>query len=211
MLYPQPVAVEARPGCKIWVKYADGPSGEVDLSDLAGQGPYAAWSDAEFFRGVYIDPETEAITWGNNVEICPDAVYLAVTGRHYKEVFPGMPEPPVIGWLLEGKVGFDDAYPELVEVVAGRGYRIGVRFDDGVSGEIDLSHLVAMGGVFKAWEYRKFFEGVYLADYGVPAWGDGDDVIDLDALQLYMDLTGKTVEELLPGLSKEPEPFPPDA
>ena len=198
MMYPQPVAVAARPNCKIWVKYADGPSGEVDLSDLAGRGPYAAWSDAEFFRGVYIDPETQAIAWGNNVEICPDAVYLAVTGRPYKEVFPELTEPPVIGWLLEAEKSALN-YINALEVEPRNGYRIWLRYSDGAAGEVDLSHL-ADWPVFQPWRDRAFFEKVFIGESGEVTW-PGE--LDLDPWQLYMDLTGKTVEDLFPGLAGE--------
>ena len=201
-MVPELTSVEARQGYRIWVKYADGTEGEIDLSDIAGKEEYAAWNDPAFFSGVHIDPVTEMITWGNNVEICPDAVYLALTGLPVEELFPDIREEV---WVEDWKVmvGYKEALPELVEVEARNGLRIWVRFDDEVSGEVDLSHLAGMG-VFKAWEDRGFFESVYLSEYGVPAWGEGDDTIDIDALKLYMDITGKTVEELLPGLRTAP-------
>ena len=202
MFSPKLIEVEARPNYKLWVKYADGPSGEVDLSDIAGKEPYTAWSDRLFFEGVHIDPKTEVITWGNYIEVCPDAVYLALTGLPVEALYPDIKEEV---WVEDWKVmvGYKEALPELVEVEARNGFRIWVRFDDEVSGEIDLSHLAGLG-VFKAWDDRGFFESVYLSENGVPAWGEGDDIIDIDALKLYMDITGKTVEELLPGLMDVP-------
>ena len=189
MFSPQLIEVEARPNYNLWVKYADGPSGEVDLSDIAGKGGYAAWDDPTFFRGVHIDPESEMITWGNNVEICPDAVYLTLTGLPVEVLYPDIKEEV---WVEDWKVmvGYKEVLPELVEVEARNGLRIWVRFDDEVSGEVDLSHLSGKG-VFKAWDDCRFFESVYLSEFGVPAWGEGDDTIDIDALKLYMDITGK--------------------
>ena len=142
------------------------------------------------------------IAWGNHVEICPDAVYLALTGLPVEALYPDIKDEV---WVEDWKVmvGFKDVLPEPVEVEARNGLRIWVRFDDGVSGEIDLSHL-AGEGVFKAWDDRAFFESVYLSEHGVPAWEEGDGTIDIDALQLYMDITGKTPEELLPGLRTVP-------
>ena len=202
MFFSKPVEVEARPGYKIWVKYADGPSGEVDLSDIAGKEPYTAWRDRSFFEGVRIDPKTEMITWGNYIEVCPDAVYLALTGLPVEVLYPDIKEEV---WVEDWKVmvGYKEALPELVEVEARTGFRIWVRFDDEVSGEVDLSDVAGLG-VFKAWDDRRFFESVYLSEDGVPAWGEGDDIIDIDALKLYMDITGKTVEEMLPGLMSVP-------
>ena len=42
-------------------------------------------------------------------------------------------------------------------------------------------------------ERRAFFESVHLTDYRAIAWGDE---IDICADALYMELTGKTLEEL---------------
>ena len=194
MFFAKPVEVEARQGYKIWVKYADGPEGVVDLSDLVGQGPYAAWSAPDFFKDVHIS-EMKDIAWGSDVSICPDAVYLELTGLPFDQVFQWMQEPPVIGWLLEDTEASANALPKLVEVEACEGYRIWVRFDDGVSGEVDLSHLVGKG-VFKAWDDRRFFEQVFIGEGGEVSWPDE---IDLDPYKIYMDVTGKTVEDMFPG------------
>ena len=74
-------------------------------------------------------------------------------------------------------------------------YRIWVRFEDGVCGEVDLSHLAGKG-VFEAWSDRTFFESINVI-HGVVSWKGG---IDLDPCQLYMDVTGKAIEEIWPGL-----------
>ena len=83
-----------------------------------------------------------------------------------------------------------------IEVKAREGYRIWVRYSDGAEGEIDLSNLVGKG-VFAAWNKPGYFERVHIADYGAVAWSDE---IDLCPQSLYMDLTGKSVEEVMPGL-----------
>lgn len=85
--------------------------------------------------------------------------------------------------------------PELVEVEARDGFKVWVRFDDGISSEIDLSHLVGKG-VFKAWDDRRFFEQVFIGEGGEVSWPDD---IDLDPYKIYMDVTGKTVEDMFPG------------
>lgn len=194
MFSPQVIQVEARPDYRLWVKYADGPSGEVDLSDIAGKGEYAVWNNPAVFSGVHIDPESGMITWGSHVEICPDAVYLALTGLPVETLYPDIKEEV---WVEDWKVmaGSKGVLPEPVEVVARNELRIWVRFDDGVSGEVDLSHLEGMG-VFKAWDDRAFFEQVFIGEGGEVSWPDE---IDIDPYKLYMDLTGKTVEDLFPG------------
>lgn len=84
---------------------------------------------------------------------------------------------------------------DAVAVEALDGYRIRVTFEDGVCGEVDLSHLAGRG-VFKAWHNRAFFEDVFIS-HGVVSW-PGE--LDLDPCQLYMEVTGKAVEEIFPGL-----------
>ena len=86
----QPVAVEAREGYRIWIRYADGASGEVDLSDLAGKGVFAAWNDRAFFESVHLT-DYRAIAWGEDDEIdaCADELYMRLTGKMVEEIIPG--------------------------------------------------------------------------------------------------------------------------
>ena len=46
---------------------------------LAGKGVFAAWEDPEFFAGVYIGP-LDGISWSERIDLCPDAVYMRLTG-----------------------------------------------------------------------------------------------------------------------------------
>ena len=86
---------------------------------------------------------------------------------------------------------------ELIEVKAKEGYRIWLRYLDGVSGEVDLSYLAGRG-VFKAWDSPGVFETARVTDYGFIAWGEGDD-IEVCPNALYMRLTGKSLEEMWTG------------
>ena len=47
-----PVRVEARPGYHIYLEFADGTNGEVDLSRLVGKGVFRVWNDYPFFENV---------------------------------------------------------------------------------------------------------------------------------------------------------------
>ncbi len=69
------------------------------------------------------------------------------------------------------------------------GYRIWVRYSDGMAGEIDLSGLVDRG-VFEAWSNPGYFEKVRIAPHRAIAW---DEDIELCADALYLELTGKIV------------------
>ena len=91
---PRPVEVQARPNHRIWLRYDDGAEGVVDLADLAGRGVFKAWDDLAFFDAVRIAPYG-AIAWGEEIDLCPDALYLRLTGKREGEVFPPRNEAEV--------------------------------------------------------------------------------------------------------------------
>lgn len=84
----RPTDVEPRDGYRIWLRYSDGVSGEVDLCDLAGRGVFAAWKDRSFFETVHLS-EAGAIAWGEDIDLCPDALYMQLTGKSVEDVMPG--------------------------------------------------------------------------------------------------------------------------
>lgn len=83
--------------------------------------------------------------------------------------------------------------PVCVEPRAGN--RIWIRYSDGLEGEIDLSGLVGRGA-FKAWSKPGCFEKVRIAPHRAIAW---DEDAELCADALYLELTGKSIEEVIPG------------
>ncbi len=52
--------VKACDGYRIWIRFADGCVGEVDLSDLTGNGVFQAWCRQGFFRRVHVAPHGTA-------------------------------------------------------------------------------------------------------------------------------------------------------
>lgn len=89
---------------------------------------------------------------------------------------------------------------KILEARALNPYRLYVKFSDGVEGEVNLSAWAGQG-VFAAWDDPSFFEQVRITSTGRSLeWGDR---IDLCADSLYMDLTGRTVQELFPKLAHE--------
>ena len=84
---PQAVEVRALEPYRIWLRYDDGVEGEVDLSDMAGQGVFAAWEDRSFFAGVHLGP-AGSIAWSHRIDMCGDALYLEITGMTPEELFP---------------------------------------------------------------------------------------------------------------------------
>jgi hypothetical protein len=81
------VEVKALPDYRLWLHYTDGVEGEVDLSHLAGRGVFAAWDDYQVFEKVHIGT-SGAIAWNDDIDLCPDALYLRITGKTPEEVFP---------------------------------------------------------------------------------------------------------------------------
>ena len=84
---PRPVEVRPRPNYRLWLRYDDGTEGEIDLAHLVGQGVFAAWQDVDFFENVRIGDLGE-VFWGDSIDMCPDALYLELTGKHPDELFP---------------------------------------------------------------------------------------------------------------------------
>ena len=85
----KPVSVKALPGFKLHLRYRDGVEGEVDLSPLVGKGVFALWNDPSAFENVSIG-ESGEIRWSDQVDLCPDALYLQITGKSPEEVFPSL-------------------------------------------------------------------------------------------------------------------------
>ncbi len=85
----KPVEVEALPNYRLRLRYEDGAEGEADLSHLAGRGVFALWDDYARFERVHIAKDG-AIAWSDDVELCPDAMYLKITGKRPAEAFPNL-------------------------------------------------------------------------------------------------------------------------
>ena len=69
--------------------FDDGVRGVVDLSGLVGKGIFAIWRDRRIFEQVRIGSFGE-LTWGDQIDLCPDALYLKATGKKPEEVFPAL-------------------------------------------------------------------------------------------------------------------------
>lgn len=81
--------VQGLPGHRLALRFGDGVEGEVDLSDLAGRGVFAIWNDHRVFEQVEIGSHGE-LCWPGDVDLCPDSLYIKVTGKSASEVFPGL-------------------------------------------------------------------------------------------------------------------------
>ena len=68
-------------------------AGIVDVADLAGRGVFAIWNERTAFEAVSIR-ESRELRWGTLVDVCPDSLYLRLTGKKPQEIFPGLKREP---------------------------------------------------------------------------------------------------------------------
>jgi hypothetical protein len=85
--------VDVRPleNLRVWLRFADGVTGEVDLSHLRGQGVFQVWEEPGAFARVTIGTGGE-LRWGEEIDLCPDALYMRVTGKTPEVLFPAVSE-----------------------------------------------------------------------------------------------------------------------
>ena len=80
-------------GYRLELDFDDGVCGVVDLSDYAGVGVFEAWLKPGFFEQVAITNDG-ALAWPGDLDLCPDAIYLRLTGKPVEEVFPSLRHQP---------------------------------------------------------------------------------------------------------------------
>lgn len=77
---------------------------------------------------------------------------------------------------------------KIIECKARDHYRLWVRFEDGLEGEVNLSPLLGEG-VFAAWDSVDFFNSVYIhKETGTVTWGED---LNLDPNLLYQSIKQK--------------------
>jgi len=65
------ISCKAKPGYILWVKFDDGLEGEINVSNLVGQGVFKAWELVKFFESVKVDPESHTVCWGSQIDLDP--------------------------------------------------------------------------------------------------------------------------------------------
>ena len=78
--------VTPKEGFILHLQFDDGTAGQVDLSDLAGQGVFTGWCENDAFFHLKIGSAGE-LSWDCGVDMCADALYLRLTGKNSTEVF----------------------------------------------------------------------------------------------------------------------------
>jgi hypothetical protein len=85
--------VKTLQGYRLELEFDDGVSGTVDLSGFVGKGIFALWCDPRAFEQVRIGSSGE-LAWGDQIDLCPDALYLKVTGKTPEDLFPALRHVP---------------------------------------------------------------------------------------------------------------------
>lgn len=81
---------EIRPetGHRLWLRFNDGESGIVDVSDIAASHPaFRGWKDKRFFKQVSLD-EYGMPFWGKELDLSPDLLYCRLTGLSPADIGP---------------------------------------------------------------------------------------------------------------------------
>ena len=90
----------------------------------------------------------------------------------------------------------DEKIPFITEVKPLEKYRLNIKFSDGVEGVVDLSEFAGIG-VFALWNDYSQFEKVKIGRSGELIWNEE---VDMDGLAIYLKLTRKKPEDVLPKL-----------
>jgi hypothetical protein len=78
---------------RLELEFEDGVRGTVDLAELAGKGVFSQWLDYHAFERVQIGSSGDLV-WGDQIDLCPDSLYLKVTGKKPEEIFPALRRDP---------------------------------------------------------------------------------------------------------------------
>jgi len=71
---------------QLFLRFEDGSAGVVDLASYAGRGVFSAWLQPGLFSAVRIT-EAGALEWPGEIDLCPDALYLQLTGKSPEDLF----------------------------------------------------------------------------------------------------------------------------
>jgi hypothetical protein len=88
-------------------------------------------------------------------------------------------------------IGLNNDIPKIISVKPLEGFKLNLKYNDGVEGTVDLSHLKGKG-VFVWWENEDNFSKVFIDKSGAIVWNED---LDIDSLSCYLKITNQTFEE----------------
>ncbi|MCC7485742.1 MAG: DUF2442 domain-containing protein [Burkholderiales bacterium] len=79
-----PKVVEVRPleQYRLWVRFADGVCGTVDLSEHLWGPMFEPLREEALFCRVSVHPELETVTWPNGADLAPEFLYRTAREEH---------------------------------------------------------------------------------------------------------------------------------
>jgi hypothetical protein len=80
------IDAKALPKFQLALQFDNGESGVVDLAEFVGVGVFAVWERPGVFEQVSITDEG-AVEWPGELDMCPDALYLRMSGKRPEDVF----------------------------------------------------------------------------------------------------------------------------
>jgi Protein of unknown function (DUF2442) len=87
---PRLLDVKAGSDHELHLRFEDGTVGTIDLShELRRGGVFAPLRDPALFRSVRLAKDGQ-VEWPTGPDLCPHALYLRVTGKAPREIFPGL-------------------------------------------------------------------------------------------------------------------------
>ncbi len=83
-LIPSIQQANSLPGYNLWVEFADGIKGKIDLNKWVGNGLFSYWSDPKNFE-TFIITTDKKLRWTDDIEMDPDAFYLQLIDKTFDE------------------------------------------------------------------------------------------------------------------------------
>ena len=65
-------------GYRVWLRFADGLTGEIDLSDVLWGPVFEPLKDVDKFAKLRADAELETLVWENGADLAPESLYERV-------------------------------------------------------------------------------------------------------------------------------------
>jgi Protein of unknown function (DUF2442) len=84
-MFPKLTDVKGLENYRLSLKYNNGTEGIADISHLANKGVFKIWNEKNFFYNVHVDPVSNAVAWNEEIDLCPDALYLKLKGLSFQD------------------------------------------------------------------------------------------------------------------------------
>ncbi|MCK9459862.1 MAG: DUF2442 domain-containing protein [Proteobacteria bacterium] len=71
-MIPRIVEAEHRTGHKVYIRFAHGPAGVIDLADELDGPVFAPLADPKVFATLALSPDTRTVVWPNGADFAPE-------------------------------------------------------------------------------------------------------------------------------------------